>query len=273
MFATVVSTVIAQRIEPESIYTLKLKQRGIDVRARRDVNLMRAILVEEAMTPASELRTVKPTTPLSELARMFQETSHHGFAVLDEHGELYGIVALSDLEHTLGAGRTKATVGDISTTNVLTAFPDEMLDDALGHFGSLDVGRMPVVDRANPRRLVGMLRRGDIVHAYSHALLDKQGREHYVERLRLEAATGAELVELDLNYGDAAIGKRLKEIALPPDSVIVSVQRGGRVVVPRGNTQLLPGDRVIALTNPGNEASVRRTLTEGDQKEGAEAKP
>ncbi|MBI3117386.1 MAG: chloride channel protein, partial [Candidatus Hydrogenedentes bacterium] len=65
MFATVVSTLLAHRFEPESIYTLKLKRRGIDVRARRDENLMRAILVEEAMTPATELVTMDPATPIT----------------------------------------------------------------------------------------------------------------------------------------------------------------------------------------------------------------
>ncbi len=50
MFATVVSTIIAQGIEPESIYTLKLKLRGIDIRAKRDENLLRSISVKEAMT-------------------------------------------------------------------------------------------------------------------------------------------------------------------------------------------------------------------------------
>jgi chloride channel protein, CIC family len=266
MFATVVSTILASRLEPESVYTLRLKERGIDLRARKDVNLMRAILVEEAMTPVSDLLTVKPSTPVTELARMFQETSHHGFAVLDDNGELYGIVALSDLERALEAGRHQAAVGDICTRDVVTAFTDETLEDALRHFGALDVGRIPVVDRRNPRRLMGMLRRGDIVHSYSHALLDKHQREHHAERLRLEVATGAELVEMDLTYGDAAVGKRLKDIELPPDSVIVSIQRGGRVVVPRGHTQLLPGDRVIALTSPSNEAIMRRRLTEGDEK-------
>lgn len=264
MFATVVSTILAQRLEPESIYTLKLKQRGIDVRAKKDVNLMRAILVEEAMTPAAELPTVSPTTALEELVHLFQETAHHGFIVLDEHDELYGVVTLSDVERALEAGRTDATVGDICTTNVLTAFPDETLDDALRHFGALDMGRIPVVDRHHPQRALGVLRRTDIVRAYSHALVDKHQREHHISRLRLESAAGAELVQVDMSSDDAAVGKRLKEIALPNDCVIVSIRRGGRVIVPRGNAQLLAGDRVIALAAAKAIESLHKTLHQGN---------
>ncbi len=263
MFATVVSTILAERLERESIYTLKLIRRGIDVRARKDENLMRTILVSEAMTPLAELTTVTPNTSLIELARLFQQSSHHGFVVLNEDGELHGMVTLADLERALESGKADATVGDICTENVATVFPDETLEDALRHFGALDVGRIPVVDRQNPRRVVGVLRRVGIVSAYSHALVDRDQRRQRIARLRLEAATGAELVEIDLAVGDRAVGKRLKEIPLPGDCVIVAIQRGRRLVVPRGNTQLLAGDRVVVLAGAGVAAGLRRALREG----------
>ncbi|MCL4395209.1 MAG: chloride channel protein [Chloroflexi bacterium] len=263
MFATVVSTVLAQQLERESIYTFKLKLRGIDVRARRDVDLMRSILVEEAMTPVEELKVVKPATPVSELARMFQETSHHGFVVIDDAGELFGVVTLSDLERALDAGSTGAAVGEICTQKVVTAFPDESLDDALRHFGGMDVGRIPIVDRRHPRHVLGILGRSNIVHAYTHALTEKHLRDHHLARLRLEAATGAHLVEVDLKDGDKVVGKRLREIELPAEYVVVSIRRGGRVVVPRGNTQLIAGDRVILLARGSDDDSVRR-LFHGD---------
>ena len=272
MLAVVVSTILAGRLEPESIYTLKLKLRGIDVRSKKDANLMRAILVGDAMTPVENLQTVTPETSLAELTRLFQETSHHGFVVLDENGELVGVVALSDLERVLESGNTDARVGDICTRQVVTAYPDESLDDALRQFGALDVGRIPVVDRRQPRRFLGIVRRNDIVSAYSHALLDKHQRDHHLARLRLESATGAELVEMDLHAGDQGVGKRLKEILLPSNYVIVSIRRGGRVIVPRGNTQLLSGDRVIALTTTKEKDGLQKILHEGNPISSAENK-
>ncbi len=260
MLSTIVSILLARHLEPESVYTLKLKSRGVDPHAKKDVNLMRAILVEEAMTPIAALKTVSASTPQSELARLFRETTHHGFIVLDEQEMLYGVVALSDLERAIAEGKTQATAGEICTRNVVTAFPDDTLDDALRHFGAMDVGRIPVVDRRNPRRVLGSLRRGDIVHAYSSALANKQQRELHLERLRLESAAGVELMTIDLGAHSAAIGKSLKEIVLPNDCVIVSIQRNGRVVVPRGNTQLFAGDHVIALAARDSMAALRKAL-------------
>lgn len=263
MFATVVSTALAQMVEPESIYTLKLKRKGLDVRARKDENLMRAILVEEAMTPTAELTTVTPETPLMELAFWFQETGHHGFVVLAENGDLHGVVTHSDLERAMAAGSIEKTVGDICTTNVLTAYYDETLDDALRHFGAMGVGRLPVVDRRDPKKLLGVLRRGDVIRTYSHALLDKHQRDRHIERLRLETATNSELVEIDMERGWAAVGKRLRDISLPADCVVVSVQRGGRTVVPRGHTQLHRGDRVVALAGGSTKDELLDILRDG----------
>ena len=262
MFATVISTVVADRLDRESIYTLKLKRRGIDVHVRRDADLMGAIRVEEAMTPISQMVTVTPDTPLRELARIFQETGHHGLAVLDEDGHLYGVVTLADLERAADS-RLSGTVRDICTTRVRTAFPDETLRDALRHFGALDVGRIPVVDRADPRRVVGMLRRSDIIRAYSHAVLNHHERQQRLKRLQLEHELEARTVEVVLDDNCGAIGKTLKELQLPPECVIVSIHRGEHTLIPRGNTRLMAGDRVVALATEEGEVALRQCLTLG----------
>ena len=61
------------------------------------------------------------------------------------------------------------------------------------------------------------------------------------------------IVRMDLPDDSPIINKELKDIELPADSVLVSVVRGEEVIVPKGNTVLLPGDDVIALTLVGNE--------------------
>jgi trk system potassium uptake protein TrkA len=40
----------------------------------------------------------------------------------------------------------------------------------------------------------------------------------------------------------------LKELELKPDILIASVIRGGKSVIPDGNTEILPGDRAIVVT-------------------------
>lgn len=48
---------------------------------------------------------------------------------------------------------------------------------------------------------------------------------------------------------DAPVAKRLiKDVTLPPNSVLVSILRGPEIIIPSGNTIILPGDEIIAAT-------------------------
>ena len=68
------------------------------------------------------------------------------------------------------------------------------------------------------------------------------------------------IVRVDLPADSPAINKEVKDIKLPPDSVLVSIVRGEEVVLPKGNTVLKPGDDVIALTLIGNEPQLLNSL-------------
>jgi trk system potassium uptake protein len=69
------------------------------------------------------------------------------------------------------------------------------------------------------------------------------------------------LIELRIPDGPAAPGpRRLDEIDLPDSTVIVVVYRGEETIVPRGGTQLRPGDEVVALTSPEFEAELTAAL-------------
>lgn len=68
------------------------------------------------------------------------------------------------------------------------------------------------------------------------------------------------IVRIDLPPDSPIINKQIKEIALPRDSVLVSVVRGEEVIVPRGDTVLEPGDDIIAITSVGNESQLLNLL-------------
>jgi trk system potassium uptake protein len=68
------------------------------------------------------------------------------------------------------------------------------------------------------------------------------------------------IVRVDLPEDSPVINKEVKDIQLPQDSVLVSILRGEEVIVPKGNTVLLPGDDVIALTLIGNEPQLLNLL-------------
>lgn len=68
------------------------------------------------------------------------------------------------------------------------------------------------------------------------------------------------IVRVDLPNDSPVINKQLQELKLPEDSVLVSIIRQDQVIVPKGNTVLMPGDDVIALTLLQNEQQLLNCL-------------
>jgi trk system potassium uptake protein TrkA len=68
------------------------------------------------------------------------------------------------------------------------------------------------------------------------------------------------IVRVDLPQDSPVINKEVKDIELPPDSVLVSILRGEEVIVPKGDTVLKASDDVIALTLIGNEPQLLNLL-------------
>ncbi len=68
------------------------------------------------------------------------------------------------------------------------------------------------------------------------------------------------IVRVDLPEDSPVIGKLVQEITWPENSTLVSILRAEEVIIPKGDTQLLPGDDIIALTLIGNEPSLLSLL-------------
>ncbi len=156
---------LSRALKRESIYTLKLLRRGIDIEQEEISDVMRAITVRQAMT--RDFPTVPATMRMDQLLSEFRKTGQHGFPVVDKEGYLVGVVTQTDVERHLGtsAGKNQQTVGDIATRSPFVVYPDQTLDRVLGATEE-EYGRIPVVSRDDTRRLLGVLQRHDIIRAY-----------------------------------------------------------------------------------------------------------
>lgn len=70
-----------------------------------------------------------------------------------------------------------------------------------------------------------------------------------------------QLVELRIPDGPSAPRPRsLQSLPLPDESVVVALFRGDETVLPSGDTEIRPGDEVVALTTPELEERLTRVL-------------
>lgn len=171
MTSTVISVLIYNALNKETIYTLKLVKRGIRFRAGRDVDVMAATQVRDAMT--HRLLWVPEETTVEGFLQRSTEEQHEWFPVLNQSGELTGVVTAQDVQKALGNGDLEATVGDLATKDLVTVTPDNSLHDVLVRFHVRDLGHLPVVDPDDPKKLLGIISRAHIVRAYNRALISK----------------------------------------------------------------------------------------------------
>lgn len=169
MLACGVSTVLARLLFRFSIYNLRLMQHHVHYSLGRDTRLFDQITVGEAMS--SGVITIAPEMSVAEAAAIFDSTKHHGFPIVGDGGRLQGMICISDVRRALAAGKTDVSVHEAGTHDLVVAFEDETLNDALRKLGLRDVGRLPVVARDDHSRLIGLVTRKNIIAAYNRALL------------------------------------------------------------------------------------------------------
>jgi trk system potassium uptake protein TrkA len=73
-------------------------------------------------------------------------------------------------------------------------------------------------------------------------------------------AGDVEIVEVELSRSSHIIKKKIKDLTLPPGSIFIAVIRGEEVIIPYGETEFQPEDKVLALVKRTSEQALREML-------------
>jgi CBS domain-containing protein len=220
------------------------------------------LLVTDAMSP--EFQVVSPDLSIESLAREAREGKTRSWLVLTPEEGLLGIVTETDLELAIVSGAEDGgSVRDIMTTALITCTPGEPLRKAFRRFADRAVYQIPVVEDDDPRQVVGVLRRNELLWAFKE-LSDEHQR--LLERTGTEVtARDGESVQLEVQVQEGQADlcfQRVREIPLPKGTLIVLLRRGERALVPRGETRVEPGDVLVLLTTKDQEELVRSWISD-----------
>ena len=97
----------------------------------------------------------------------------------------------------------------------------------------------------------------NIINSYVSELVDTS---NMLTPLLTLKGGGLELVQLELRGASPATNRAVDELKLPPDTVLVAIQRGDHTAIPQGSTLLKPDDVVIALVARGQREALRQLL-------------
>jgi CIC family chloride channel protein len=153
-----------------TIMTERLARRGTPVRTEYAADYLDQLLVRDHA--ARTVVTLTGDQTLAEVRRWMADgaggASHQGFPVLDQSGGLIGVVTRRDL--TDPKTGEDATVASLIKRPPVIIFEDNTLRQAADHMVRARVGRLPVVSRKAPRRVVGILSRSDLLEAHEDRL-------------------------------------------------------------------------------------------------------
>jgi CBS domain-containing protein len=156
-----------------SILTEKVARRGYHVVREYSVSPLARFRVEDVME--RDVPTIPADVYGADIVRrlLLQDPvfgRRHSWPLVDKSGALVGIVTRGDLLRAVNEDDDDRTMLEIGKTPPVVTFPDDQLEDALNLMLRANVSHLPIVDRKEPSRLLGMLSRGSIATAYRSAL-------------------------------------------------------------------------------------------------------
>lgn len=172
MVVVVISTLVAGRLFPQSIYTIKLVKRGIDLRGGKDINVLKSHKVAEVMD--EQFDVIPPGMTLVDIFRHLETTRDSYLIVNDREGYLRGVLTIQDMRALLSKHELDYLIvaQDMVEPETVTLFLDDDLEKANEIFAQRGFGLIPVVSRDNPRKVVGVIRRSDLTDYYNKRLID-----------------------------------------------------------------------------------------------------
>jgi CBS domain-containing protein len=127
------------------------------------------------------------------LEKYFDDSlKHQGYPVVNEHGSLIGIVTRSNLlRPPVAEAIAILIVADLMEREPIVAYPDESCRSAAERMAQCGVGRLPVVSREDPRKLLGIVTRSDLLKVRARVADEEQRREQFIRYPRVWRRRGA----------------------------------------------------------------------------------
>jgi CIC family chloride channel protein len=258
MTACVISTLVSQLLNRDSIYTTKLRRQGIDIFETKDPNVLKGLFVRDVMVPNPEV--IQASADFKTVLDLVVQSPHSQFYVASPNGDHLGAISLLELRRLIyeqDALQHVVIAGDLVDSAHPTVTDDVDLSVVMKIFSASHVDEIAVVDADDDKRLVGTVLEKDVIEASNR------------EQLRRDLAGGFQTSVSAAGRGqtvDLGDGYQLREIMAPPhvtgrslrqltlrERVGVQVllvrsrkpEGGAHLRVPHGDDILIEGDAVI----------------------------
>ena len=172
MIACISSSIVVRVFFGYSVYEMKLLKQGVNIVRGHDAGILRYLSVKDHLT--KEFETIRDSTKLLDIRDKIVQSRYPHFVVLNENGELSGVLSLRDIKDSLDKFEELKEIviaADLMTHDVVTISILDNLENAIHLFEQHRISFMPVNDPWNPKRVLGILKRDDLLQAYKESVL------------------------------------------------------------------------------------------------------
>jgi CIC family chloride channel protein len=142
------------------------------------VDILQTIRVQDLMHLLKKVILIPQDMHFRDFKKFFSETKQHYFPVMDHAERLTGIFSSTDVRAVLFSQEIEPLVvmKDICTSDIIVTTPAEDLNAVLKKFTIKNIDSLPVVREDDPRVLLGMLNRREVIAFYNQKIQEMKSR-------------------------------------------------------------------------------------------------
>ncbi len=258
MITTIISMILSSKLSRESIYTLKLVLRGIQIKEGTEINIMESIFVKDVYS--EKFDAIHLNDNFSQIVNKVISGRGRQFPVLDSHGNIHGVIKVDEIKDYMFEKDSLQNIlvaEDILSTNFEVVSLEDNCQVALDKMRNIDVYGLPVVANANSKKVVGMVWRKDIQAAYNKEIKRRELSSTLASSISMkEPETSVQFLEgysiVEIKPPNSFIGKSIRELNIRAkygvDVLSVkSIEKRGESIkaIPSPDYVIQQNDRII----------------------------
>ncbi len=204
MLSSIIASFMTAGIHEESIYTMKLKRRGIIFKEGREVNILRSLPVKDFIS--QDYHVFLNTEHAGTIIDQAISGKYHCYQVIDSESNYVGCLSLNQLKTSVMQKElidSLIIAQDLAVSDILLDVEDN-LEKAMEIFGREDVAEIAVL---KDKKFIGVVKRKDAIEAYNHEIAKKEAASGMVQKLKFTHLT---------KTVDIGKGYRIMEVDAPP---------------------------------------------------------
>lgn len=195
MLSSIIASFMAVGLHEESIYTMKLKRRGILLKEGREVNILRSLKAKNFIS--HDYMKFLNTEHVGNIIDQALGGTHHAFQIVDPENNYVGCFSLNQLKKVVLQKElldSLVIAQDLAVPGIYIHYEDN-LERAMEIFGREDVAEIPLLKE---KKFIGVVKRKDVIEAYNNEITKREAASGLIQKVKFTHLT--KIVDIGKGY-------------------------------------------------------------------------